>query len=441
MGDVLTYPGMGTNGGVPAPYLQNTIFPAGQGFGGRIALGMGRQTRRFADLVSAEGGMALNETQLQSLIMAAAQSGGSAAQSINYNFDGLVGPPGPRGPTIVQYLPPINGIGQVGGKGNAGTTGIDAFADIDIPIPYSGWEGAFTNNSPGAGSVAWASFKIKYKNAENTITAANTALEYLYWDSTAPTVITSTATRSNAVGVGKFLVGRNNAGAFEQSQFIKLITSGFISVTALSALAADLGTVTAGTIILNLGSTYRMKISPSGIQGSVDSGSNYTNIITQDGTNVLIQGTKIKALSVETGAINDLAVATGKIANSATKILTQAYLASNGLGVVQNTEVQESHPCAGNPVRVTGTCVVGNLGAASTSIVTVRLYYGGAMVAEDISRSLNFGESQSISLSAYVAAPSAGATTATLDAWQSGGTSGNRSIGYALLESTEDKGK
>lgn len=331
MADVLNYPGLGANGGVPGPYLQNAIYAANEGLSGKIALGMGRMARRFTDIVSAEQG-GLTEAQLTALIVASAQAGGAAAQSINFNYQGMQGPPGPPGVVTTRYVALTGSMGQ---SGPTGATGADAFDDIDIPIPYDGWEGGFTDNSPGAGSVAWTSFKIKYKGTEYTITAANTANEYLYWDVGTPTALSSTATRTNAVGIGKFFVGRNNAGAFEQSQFLKLITAGFISVNSLSALAADLGTITSGTITMNLGTTYRLQISPSGIRGSADSGSNWANIITLDGTDVLIQGTKIKAGTIETTQLGANAVsaydmqqdASGSWVQTGTNIVTATAFA------------------------------------------------------------------------------------------------------------------
>jgi len=340
--DVLNYPGLGANGGVPAPYLQNTLLAASGGLGETIALGMGRMTRRFGDIVSTEGGVSINEVQLQQMIVAAAQSGGSAAQAINYNFEGMIGPPGPPGQTIVQYLRAPVGLGQTGVYGEDGA---DAFDDIDIPIPYDGFEGAFTNNSPGAGSVAWTSFKLKYKGTAYTITATNTANAYLYWDVTAPTVLSSTATRANAVGSGKFLVGHNDSGTFYPSQFAKLLTAGWISVNQLSALAADLGTVTAGVLTMNLGSTYRLRLSPNGLQGSINSGSSYFDIIDLDGTDVVIQGTKLKLLSVDTGVV---------AANAITGFDSATSASGNWAGGASSTVTLASYTIATGYVRVTG---------------------------------------------------------------------------------------
>ena len=336
MADVLTLPGAGTNGGVPAPYLQGTIFPAGPGLGGRIALGMGQQTRRFSDIISTEGGAAISEAQLQSLLTAVAQ-GAASQQVVNYNFEGMVGPPGPPGKTIVQYLPPVNGVGQTG---RYGADGADAFANIDIPIPYTGtatkWEACFTNNSPGTGSVAWITFKVKYKGVESDIAAGNTANAWLYWNASASTVVSSSATKPTLTA-GQWLLGYNNAGTFEPSFFCKLITAGFLSVNALSAIAADLGTVTAGTVVMNLGGNNRLKLSPSGLQGSTDAGANYYDIIT-----VEVSGARITALSVDTPQLADGAASSDKSARTA---------GVTGTGTVQTVS---SFVSAGGTTQVKG---------------------------------------------------------------------------------------
>jgi len=375
MADMLAYPGSRRTAGVPAPYLQGAILPAGPPWTGRVALGMGQMTRRFADVYDGAGAQVLTPAQQQALVTAAAQAGGgAAAQVINLNL-GLAGPPGPPGINTTQFVPMPWGLGQVGRYGEDGEDGADAFADIDIPIPYTGtatkWEDCFSNNSPGAGQVSWITFKVKYKGVEYTVAAlpAGTDASIVYWNAADPTNLNG-GTLAEATGSGKWIVGRNNAGTFEPTTFIKTIVSGFIQVNVLSALTADLGTVTAGEMIMNLGTTYRLKISPSGIQGSTNSGSSYFNIISLDGTDVLIQGTKIKALSVATGAINDLAVATGKIAASATKNWNTA---SGG---------NVSHTSEGGYIEVTGMGML-LASAFGDRNSTVSFYYNGQLIGTD----------------------------------------------------------
>lgn len=434
MADVLTLPGYGTNSGVPAPYLQGLIFPSGQALGGQIALGMGRMTRRFSDIVSTEGGTTISESQLQSLLTAVAQ-GAASQQIVNYNFDGMVGPPGPPGETIVQYLPPVNGIGSVGRYGEDGEDGEDAFADIDIPIPYTGtatkWESCFTNNSPGAGSVAWTSFYVKYKGQVYTVSASNTSNGWLYWDAASPTAISTSATQPS-IAAGQFLVGRNNSGTFEPSMFQKLITSGFISVAQLSAIVADLGTITAGTITMNLGSTYRLRMSPNGIQGSINSGSSYFDIIDLDGTDVVIQGTKLKIGSVDTK----------QIADDATKILTPKYYAG-ALGAITTSEVEYgalTHASDGGSVHVKASCIINNASATTVVNPAFGLYYNSVLVGTTTEATIGIGQYRTVSIDAYVASGS-GNKALSFTAIRGAGESTKTYIYNLYMEAMEDKGK
>ncbi|MDX9780910.1 MAG: hypothetical protein RBT66_07720, partial [bacterium] len=56
----------------------------------------------------------------------------------------------------------------------------------------------------------------------------------------------------------------------------------------------------AGTITLNLGGSNRLRISPSGIQGSDDSGSTWYDIIATDSGKVVITGDVVKAGTIVT---------------------------------------------------------------------------------------------------------------------------------------------
>lgn len=194
-------------------------------------------------------------------------------KSVFEGLSGIQGPVGPQGPpgTPATWLPISGPAGMDGADGADGAPGVDAFANIDIPIPYSGWEGGFTNNSPGAGSVAWVSFKLKFQGVEYTIAAGDTSDAYLYWDVASPTALSHSATQP-ALASGKFFAGYNNVGTFSPSNFIKYITSGAIFASAIKAVHIDALTITAG---------------------------------------------KIAADAIETDKINNLNVTTGKLANNA----------------------------------------------------------------------------------------------------------------------------
>ncbi len=213
----------------------------------------------------------------------------------------------------------------------ANLAALQSAINVDTPQPRSGWEGAFTNNSPSAGYVAWSSFVIRYQGTDYTVAASNTASKYLYWNAGATkTQLYGTDTIGDALGTGKFIVGYNDSGTFYPAQFIKIIHGALIqaatilaehlSVSQLSAIVADLGTVTAGTIILSLGGDNRLKISTSGIQGSDDGGSSWYNIITTDSGKVVIEGDVVKAGTIIADAVADDELTVFRSVNTATSV-------------------------------------------------------------------------------------------------------------------------
>jgi hypothetical protein len=345
---------------VPSPVMTGEYIPAmdtwrGSGLGLKYGWGTTSGIRKMADQLVSGGSEADTTATAQLASLVAVMNRPTEVR--NYYLDGLIGPPGPAGPVGPSGVGLAGLSGLTGIQGATGATGASAFSDIDIPIPFDGWEGAFTNNSPGAGSVAWTSFKVSYQGTDYTIAAGNTANTWLYWSLAAPTVVSSSNTRTDAVGTSKWFIGANNAGAFEQSQFIKLVTSGLISVTQLSALAADLGAITAGTITMNLGTTYRLQLSPSGLRGSVDSGSTWFNIIALDGTNVLIQGSQIKADSITTSQlqigsasnykVNNVAGPSAYTSGDSTVSTLSSFICS---GSMVSLRAQASITCTNSPV-------------------------------------------------------------------------------------------
>jgi hypothetical protein len=118
-------------------------------------------------------------------------------------------------------------------------------------------QGTFTNNSPGAGSVAWAGVVLEYKNQYYQITDGNTANPWIYWEIASPFVFANAASFPTLT-VDGILIGKNTTGTFMSSWrsgqgipaeaiFDKLIANQ-IDVSQLSAISADLGTITAGTV-------------------------------------------------------------------------------------------------------------------------------------------------------------------------------------------------
>lgn len=115
-----------------------------------------------------------------------------------------------------------------------------------------------TNNSPGAGSVAWSSFKLTYQGTTYTISSGNTASKYIYWKKATSTTVLQTGASIPSNAVDMFMVAVNLSGTAYQSNFAPFIygdyiaagtiTASHVTVSSLSALSADLGTITAGTI-------------------------------------------------------------------------------------------------------------------------------------------------------------------------------------------------
>lgn len=70
-----------------------------------------------------------------------------------------------------------------------------------------------TNNSPGAGSVAWANCNIMYRGTNHVITNGNTNLRFVYWMFATPTVFTANANKI-LLGPDDILVGINTNGTF-----------------------------------------------------------------------------------------------------------------------------------------------------------------------------------------------------------------------------------
>jgi hypothetical protein len=261
--------------------------------------------------------------------------------------------------------------------GADGADGIDAFDDIDIPIPYDGWEGAFTNNSDdgiedsAAGSVHWTAFKVKYKGTAYTVATGYTSNAYLYWDASSPTALSSTATKSSTVGVGLFFTGWNNAGTFSPTNFQKLITAGHASFVSLAALGitvvnADIGALAVDSAQIAAGAIVEAKIGT----GAITNAKIGTAAITSAKIgNLEVDSAKIANLTIGAGKIASSAVETAKINDSATKI----WNASSG--------GYASHTTAGGIVEVMGSYQIST--SASAAVCLYELFYDGGLAASE----------------------------------------------------------
>lgn len=139
---------------------------------------------------------------------------------------------------------------------------------------------AWTNNSPGAGSVAWNAHSIIYGGASYPITGGNTAAAYIYW--TIGNATYSTSATHPALGTTAFMIAINTGGIHT------LVWNDSANMVIGTAFISDLAVTTAK--INNLAVT-NAKI---GL--------------------LAVDTAQIAALAVETAKIDNLAVTTGKIA-------------------------------------------------------------------------------------------------------------------------------
>jgi len=102
--------------------------------------------------------------------------------------------------------------------------------------------GTFTNNSPIAGKVAWASCKVSYNGTESTISDSNTSSVYIVWDSVTPTAFSGSATVPTSSTV--FLVGINSGGTYSSVWDMPQVNGSQIQANTITATQIANATIT-----------------------------------------------------------------------------------------------------------------------------------------------------------------------------------------------------
>ena len=101
--------------------------------------------------------------------------------------------------------------------GKVATSDITDFA-VDLTKTYKATialaNAAWTDNSPGAGSVAWNSHTLYYQGFAYTITAGNTSNKFVYWDASSPTTY-QTASTNPALTDSQFMIATNVSGVHD----------------------------------------------------------------------------------------------------------------------------------------------------------------------------------------------------------------------------------
>jgi len=186
----------------------------------------------------------------------------------------------------------------------------NGLGDTALNVPFTR-NFKWTDNSPSAGYVKWESddgvgdIKLLYAGTEYTITAGSSNKKYIYWDTAYTGVMRDTDTLGDVIGTGKWLMAFNDTGVAYPAEAQKIIHGGIIqastitadrlSVATLSAIQANLGTVTSGELILTLDGDKKLKISTSGIQATINGGTDWFDIIGVSGATVGITADRIVA--------------------------------------------------------------------------------------------------------------------------------------------------
>lgn len=209
-------------------------------------------------------------------------------------------------------------------------------SSTDISLLEKTWTMVFSVTD--LNTIAWGSGTITLSNGRTfSISAGNTgnmaALTYVYLDpAVSTTVLQTTTTAATALGANKILVGvaQNNTVTanwipYGPGQMLvdgaqigalsivagniaaSTITAGKMSVSQLSAIAADLGSITAGTIVLpsggfvrsgqtayNTGTGWYIGNDSGTTKFSIGVGGSVTQSLTWDGSTLTVNGYVIK---------------------------------------------------------------------------------------------------------------------------------------------------
>ncbi len=165
---------------------------------------------------------------------------------------------------------------------------VDRVGSKDLNLAHHILDGfTFTNNSPVAGSIAWAGCHIVYKGTDYTISDNNTALKYVWWDYDAvPNTNFQTSATKPTLTVDDVLVAINDGGVARLTMVPGKMTHGSalldstvntneladsaVNSDKIAALAVIEGKLAAGAVTnakLGDGAVTTVKIGDSQITG------------------------------------------------------------------------------------------------------------------------------------------------------------------------------
>ncbi len=219
--------------------------------------------------------------------------------------------------------------------GNAATLPANAFGIMpgsiggrEVRFDMHLVEGTFTDNSPSAGYVAWTNLSIYYKGTRYQFANGNTNLAYIYFDYDVSQTVLQTSNSQPTIANDDLLVAINDSGSAVLCFRASMIIAEMIRVSELSAINANLGTITAGLIIgatiQTAASGARVVMDTTGIKW-YDSGPTQRGQILSDGSGWLADA------SLFTWTTAGILTLNGSIINDAT--ITAAKMAVIGTGV------------------------------------------------------------------------------------------------------------
>ncbi|HET9186949.1 MAG TPA: hypothetical protein VFN80_03275, partial [Acidothermaceae bacterium] len=236
-----------------------------------------------------------------------------------------------------------------------------------------------TDNTPTAGSIAWASLHVVYNGTDYAITDANTALKYAWFDPTASSTVlqTSNTKPTNLTGAAT-LVFVNNGG------------TAIIAVDSAMPAAVQDGAIDRGAILVGAVGSSQLDdgavVSAKIASGAVGSGAIASGAVTSGkiGSGA-VGSTELATGAVTSGKLGSKAVGQSNIADSAvgsTQIAGGAVgstqIASNAVtsgkiasGAVGNTQLASDAVGSGN--IQTGAVGATQLGAGAITAPKLNL--------------------------------------------------------------------
>lgn len=221
--------------------------------------------------------------------------------------------------------------------------------------------------------------------------------------------------------VANSIVGNNIAA--------NTITAGNMNVSQLSAITANLGTVTAGAIS---GTSLTVGTSPA-VSGTTMTGSGA--VVNTNGTFALGNSTTNISFNNTQMTLNGNVVATANVNPNAITLNTSSYTAgTQTLGIGFNTVQTVSYTSSGSSVLIVASCMLIN-STASNQTANVRITRNGTVVYGPSTVTV-VPNSNAVFCSTYSDVPSSGAVTYNLDIqWSING----QQAAYATLSALETK--